>query len=156
MSRYRAEIRADLAERYPGVDLRTWWRERRFRALLELIDQLPGASRLNEAIQNDPEQAEIIALHIEEQKQKAAETDAEQAPWSPRVAEYDLHANLLRDLIQATLGLRAAVIASAGGKPGQTPDYPAPITEVDKATVRLERAWAHRVLGQFGFGPEDF
>lgn len=156
MSRYRAEIRADLAERYPGVDLRQWWRERRFRALLELIDQLPGASRLNEAIQNDPEQAEIIALHIEEQKRKAAETGAEQSPWSPRVSEYDLHANLLRDLIQATLGLRAAVIASGGGKPGQIPDYPAPITEVDKATARLERAWAHSVLERFGFDPEDF
>ena len=155
MSRYRAEIRADLAERYPGTDLRSWWRERRFRALLDLIDQLPAASRLNEAIQNDPEQAEIIALHIEEQKQKAEAAD-EQKPWSPRVAEYDLHANLLRDLIQATLGLRAAVIASAGGKPGQTPDYPTPVTEVDRATARLERAWARGVLEQFGFDPDDF
>lgn len=156
MSRYRAEIRADLAERYPGVDLRQWWRERRFRALLDLIDQLPAASRLNEAIQNDPEQAEIIARHIEEQKRKAAEAGEEQRPWSPRVAEFDLHASLLRDLIQATLGLRAAVIASAGGKPGTVPDYPAPITEVDKATARLERAWAQGVLERFGFSPDDF
>lgn len=137
------------------MDLAAWWRARRWVGLLELIDQLPAASRLNEAIQNDPEQAEIIALHIEEQKQKA-DADAEQKPWSPRVAEYDLHANLLRDLIQATLGLRSAVIASNGGKPGQTPDYPAPITEVHKATARLERAWAQSVLSQFGFDPEDF
>src|SRR5690625_4327569 len=156
MSRYRAEIRADLAERYPGVDLSTWWRERRFRALLELIDQLPSASRLNEAIQNDPEQAEIIALHIEEQKRKAAETGAEQSPWSPRVAEYDLHANLLRDLSHATLGLRAAVIASDRGEPGQTPDYPAPLAAAATGTARLERAWAHSVLERFGFDPEDF
>lgn len=137
------------------MDLAAWWRTRRWVGLLDLIDQLPAASRLNEAIQNDPEQAEIIALHIEQQKQKAEAAD-EQKPWSPRVAEYDLHANLLRDLIQATLGLRAAVIASAGGKPGQTPDYPTPVTEVDKATARLERAWARTVLSQFGFDPDDF
>src|SRR5690625_2246227 len=121
MSRYRAEIRADLAERYPGVDLRQWWRERRFRALLDLIDQLPGASRLNEAIQNDPEQAEIIARHIEEQKRKAAEAGEEQRSWSPRVAEFDLHASLLRDLIQATLGLqigRASCREGAGAGGG--------------------------------------
>lgn len=150
ITRYRAEIRADLAQRYPGVDLAQWWRERRFRALLDLIDQLPHASRLNEAIQNDPEQAEVIARAREE----VADEDRE--PWAPRLADYDLHANLLRDLIQATIGLRAAVIASAGGRSRTVPDYPTPVTEVDKATARLERAWAQGVLQQFGFSPEDF
>lgn len=150
--RYRAEIRADLQERY-GVDLARWWRERRFRALLDLVDQLPGASRLNEAIQNDPEQAEVIARNIDQLKQRG---EGERGQWSPRVAEYDLHANLLRDLIQSVLGLRAAVIASAGGKPGSVPTYPVPVTEVDRATARLERAWAQGVLEQFGFSPDDF
>lgn len=137
------------------MDLAAWWRARRWVGLLELLDMLPEASLLNEAIHNDPEQAQIIAEHIEEQK-RAAEAAGEHRPWSPRLSQYDLHANLLRDLIQATLGLRAAVIASGGGKPGQTPEYPAPITEVDKATARLERAWARSVLSQFGFDPEDF
>lgn len=131
------------------MDLAQWWRERRFRALLDLIDQLPSASRLRGAIENDPEQAELIA--------KAREESTDDAPrWTPPVAEYDLHAHLLRDLIQATIGLRAAVIASAGGKPGTIPDYPLPVTEVDRATARLQRAWARGVLGQFGFSDEDF
>lgn len=152
ITRYRAEIRADLAERYPGVDLRSWWRERRFRALLDLIDQLPAASRLNEAIQNDPEHAELIARAREE----ADNEDEGREPWSPRLAEYDLHAHLMRDMIQALVGVRTAVIAAAGGKPRSVPDYPTPVTEVDKATARLERAWAQNVLQQFGFDPEDF
>lgn len=150
ITHYRAEVRADLAERYPGVDLRLWWRERRFRALLDLIDQLPAASRLSEAIQNDPEHAELIARAREET------ADEDREPWSPRVSEYDLHAHLMRDVIQAVIGVRTAVIAAAGGKPRSTPAYPAPVTEVDKATARLERAWAHGVLQQFGFDPEDF
>jgi len=151
---YRAEVRADLAERYPGTDLSLLWRQRRFRALLDLIDQLPSASRLNEAILNDPEQAQLIAEDRERQLQEQGEQARK--PWSPRLSEYDLHANLLRDLIQSVLGLRAAVIASGGGKPSPITDYPTPATEVDKAMARLERAWAHNVLGQFGFGPEDF
>lgn len=121
--------------------------------MLELIEELPSASRFNEAIQNDPEQAELIARAREEQQQ---DPDYEPEPWSPRLADYDLHASLLRDVIQGILGLRAAVIASAGGKPGTVPMYPTPVTEVDKATARLERAWAQGVLSRFGFDAGDF
>lgn len=149
ITRYRAQIRADLHREF-GVDLRQWWRQRRFRSLLELIDQLPGASRLSEAIQNDPEQAKLIAQAREEQAGDESE------PWSPRVANYDLHAHLLRDLIQSVLGLQAAVVASAGGKPGSTPTYPGPKTEVDRAMEVLNEAWARDLASRFGFDESDF
>ena len=131
------------------MDLARWWADRRWKALLEMIDELPAASRFNEAVQNDPEQAELIALYREQHG------DDEREPWRPRVREYDLHANLLRDAVQALIGLRAAVIASAGGKPGAVPEYPTPTTEVDKAAARLEKAWAQGVLTRFGFDPGD-
>ncbi|WP_152203636.1 hypothetical protein [Georgenia thermotolerans] len=148
--RYRAEIRADLLQVF-GVDLARWWVDRRWKALLELIDQLPSASRFNEAVQNDPEQAELIALAREE----AADQDTEGEAWSPRVAEYDLHANLLRDLIQAVLGLQAATVAAQGGKPGQVMDYPTPKTEVDRAVARMNLAWAKNMAARFGFDPDE-
>lgn len=149
ITRYRAEVRADLLERF-GVDLAQWWRQRRFRSLLELIDQLPGASRYSEAIQNDPEQAQMIAQAREEQ------AGDEPEPWSPRVADYDLHAHLLRDLIQSVLGLQTAVVAAAGGKPGSTPTYPGPKTEVDRAIEALNEAWARDLAARFGFAEDDF
>jgi hypothetical protein len=140
--RYRAEVRADLLEVY-GVDLALWWRARRFRPLLELVDQLPMASRLNEAVQNDPDQARLIA----EARQNADPDEGE--PWSPRLAEFDLHAMLLRDVIQALSGVQAAVIAAAGGKPKPPPPYPAPVTEVDRAIARANRAWADSIINIF-------
>lgn len=132
------------------MDLAVWWRARRWRGLLDLIDQLPAASRLNEAIHNDPEQAERIA------RARLEQDPDEAAPWSPRQAEYDLHANLLRDLIQAVAINTATTVAAAGGKARQPATYPTPVTEVDKATARLERAWAQSVLSRFGFDPGDF
>lgn len=132
------------------MDLGQWWAARRWVALLELIDQLPLASRLNEAIQNDPEQAELIA------RAREAAPQGEAQAWSPRFAEYDLHAHLLRDVIKALLGVQAAVVAQATGKAPTVPDYPRPLTEVDRAIGRAERRWAQNILANFGFDPSDF
>lgn len=120
------------------MDLARWWRDRRWVGLLDLIDQLPAASRFNEAVLNNPEQAELIANR-----------PGSGEKWAPRVSEYDLHAVLQRETVQALMAVRAAVIASVGGNPGKTPEFPTPVTEVDRAVARAQEAWADRIIAAY-------
>jgi hypothetical protein len=125
------------------VDLAVWWQQRRWRALLELIEQLPPTSRFQEAVYNDPEQARLIAM----QREYATE-DGDAEPWSPRLSEYDLHAMLLREIAH-----NVAAMATQG----KTGAYlPAPRTEVDRQADQLARLVAQRIGARFGFSPDDF
>ena len=72
------------------MDLAEWYAAGRWVGLLDYIDGLPTACRLNEAIVNDPEAALVIA--------NMPRPDTE---WSPRVAEFDLNAHLLREILHA-------------------------------------------------------
>jgi len=112
--------------------------------LLELIDNLPTACKLNEAIANDPEAAAQLA-----------EAPRSADPWSPRVSEFDLTATILREILHAIKGLRQVSIAAAGGKPGEEKPFPAPYTEIDRAIAAAERSWAEAFVGQFGFTADD-
>lgn len=112
-------------------------------ALRDYIDGLPSASRLNEAIVNDPEVAAVIA---------AREPEGE---WAPSVSEYDLTAHLLRETLHELKQVKQAVIASSGNKPPQEKPFPAPRTEIDRAIAALERQWAESFVGQFGFDASD-
>jgi hypothetical protein len=127
-----------------GVDLAEWYAAGRWVALLDYIDGLPSACRLNEAIANDPEAAAEIA---------AMPTPGEE--WAPRVAEFDLHAHLLRELLHAVKSNGQISIAAAGGKPGEVKPFPAPRTQIDRAIEALEREWAESFVGQFGFDATD-
>lgn len=126
------------------MDLAGWYAAGRWVALLELIDGLPTACRLNEAIVNDPEAAAVIA-----------NTPKSSDEWAPRVSEFDLHAHLSREVLHAVKGLGQILIATAGGKPGELRPFPAPVTEVEKAIEAIERQWAENFVGQFGFDPTD-
>lgn len=137
MTRYRPQIRADLLTEY-GIDLAVWWRQRRWAGLLELIDELPSASRFNEAILNDREFAEAVV----------AQETGEAPEWAPKISEFDLHALLLRDVIQSLQGVQAAVIAGAGGKPPKVAAYPAPRTALDDARERLLSEWADDLISK--------
>lgn len=120
------------------MDLVAWWQARRWAGLLELIDELPPASRLNEALLNDKEIAQEIV---------ARET-GEESEWSPRVSEFDLHALLLRDIMQAIQGVQAAVIAGAGGKPPSISPYPSPKTALDEIRQQELENWADNLISQ--------
>lgn len=124
------------------MDLAQWWQERRWKALLELIDQLPGPSRFNEAVLNDREFAEAA---IEHENNRG---DGSKPEWAPRVSEFDLHAVLLRDVIQALQGVQAAVIAAAGGKPPKFPPYPAPKTALDEVRKQELQTWADDLISK--------
>ena len=122
------------------MDLAAWWQARRWVGLLELIDNLPDASRLKGAIYNDPEQARLIAIQRET-------ADPDRESWSPSVAEYDLHAMLLREVVHNLAALRQE----------KNPTYiPAPRTEIDRQAQQLAKAVAVEIGARFGFSPEDF
>lgn len=131
------------------MDLAAWWRARRWRELLELIEQLPTASRLNEATLNDPEAAALINAERQAEEAAAQETGEETEPWSPRFSEFDLHAQMLRDVINELADLRAVTIAAAGGKYRRPKDYPRPRTEVDRLRERSDREWAQWMTNLF-------
>ncbi|MBG6083235.1 hypothetical protein [Zhihengliuella flava] len=126
------------------MDLAEWYAAGRWVGLLDLIDMLPAACRLNEAIANDPEAAEAIAAmpQLEEE-------------WAPRTSEFDLHAKILREIVHELKQNRQATIAAAGGKPPAESPFPAPRTEIDKAIERAERTWTQDFIQQFGFDATD-
>jgi len=126
------------------VDLAEWYAAGRWVALLEYIDGLPSACRLNEAIANDPETAAQIAA-----------MPAPDEEWAPRVAEFDLHAHLLRELLHAVKSNGQIAISAAGAKPGEIKPFPAPRTEIDRAIAAIQREWAESFVGQFGFDATD-
>lgn len=112
--------------------------------MLELIDNLPTACRLNEAIANDPEAARELASMPDPAD-----------PWSPKVSEFNLTANLLREILHALKGLRQVSVAAAGGKPGQEKPFPAPYTEIDRAIKAVEREFTEDIVRRFGFDASD-
>lgn len=128
------------------MDLAEWYAGKRWVALLELIDMLPAACRLNEAIANDPEAAKAIA---------EASQGRESEPWAPRTAEWDLHATMLGDIAMKLDRLAAILIKVNGGNPGDVKPFPTPKTQIQAAMKAAEREWAVQFAGQFGFSAED-
>ena len=127
------------------MDLAQWVAGGRWEALLELIDQLPSACRLNEAIAQDDDAAdEIVALTGGEGSEGPA--------WSPRVAEFDLPSSLLVSLINEVKMLRQSGQAVAGGKPKSEKPFPTPKTAIDRARERQDLNLFRDMQSKFGFG----
>lgn len=114
-----------------GVDLAVMWRERRWVALAELIDQLPTASRFFEAVHNDPEQVALMAEQVQQAK----------GEWRPRLSEWRLEHVMLQRLIAAVEVGNADFLVANGGKPGKVRVFPGPETGVEKAReqARIDR-----------------
>lgn len=127
------------------MDLAVWYTEGRWVGLLELIDGLPGASRFNEALSNDPELAEIIAMQPEP-------TEA----WRPRVQDFSLTNMLLVQVVEGLKALQQTQIAAAGKKPSPIKPFPTPRTAIDRAKEAYEKRFVSDVLGLFGYEPGDF
>lgn len=126
------------------MDLAEWYANGRWVGLLDLIDGLPGACRLNEAIVNDKE----YAAHIADMPKSPDE-------WSPRVSEFNLTVHLLREILHAVKGNGQIAVATAGGKPGELKPFPAPVTEVERAIAAVERQWAESFVSRLGFDATD-
>ncbi|SEI44673.1 hypothetical protein SAMN04487917_101337 [Arthrobacter sp. yr096] len=127
-----------------GVDLAEWYAAGRWVALLDFVDGLPSACRLNEAIVNDKEYAAYMASLPKSEDE-----------WAPRVAEFDLNAHLLRELLHAVKSLSTVTLAAAGGKPSEPTPFPAPRTELERAMEAADRRWTEDFIGRLGFDASD-
>lgn len=129
------------------MDLAEWYTAGRWVGLLELIDMLPAACRLNEAVANDPEAAAALAaMHA---------GDGERESWAPRTSEWDLHASILGQIADGIQTLTAITLKVNGGNPGDVKPFPTPRTKIQEAMQQAEREWAEGFIEQFGFSRED-
>ena len=126
------------------MDLGDWYAAGRWVGLLELIDMLPAACRLNEAIANDPVTARELA---------ALPTSA--GSWAPKVSEFDLPAIMMREMLGTLTAIQQTLVATAGGKPSPHKPFPAPRTEIDRAREDMEREFVEDIAGLFGFDASD-
>lgn len=80
------------------MDLGAWWRARRWRALLHLIELLPTDSRTSEARLTDPDEAaRLVDAH--ERRRRESDDGDEIERWAPPLHQYDLTAQLLHELL---------------------------------------------------------
>lgn len=126
------------------MDLAAYIAGKRWVAVLDYIDMLPSASRLHEAIVNDPEQAAELA-----------KLPAPQESWTPKVSEYDLAAIMMRDQINLLATISQQLVGLAHGKPKQPKLFPGPRTEIDRAVKAMEREHIEGIAAALGFSPED-
>lgn len=110
------------------MDLGQWWQAGRYRALLEVIDELPEPNRVTEAQLNDPEVAPAILQ---------ARLEKPETPWHPPARDMSLTNFLL-------LRLNNAVASMAGAADNDL--LPLPVTEVDRAEDRLRHAEALSII----------
>lgn len=105
------------------MDLAQWLHDGRVVALLEIIDDLPAASRLHEAIASDPEQARLMAEHLA--------TEPDMGDWHPRQSQFPLVAELLA----AIYDVLVAANSSSDGPPPKP--FPRPVALAGEMAARL-------------------
>lgn len=120
-------MRADLAEYY-GVDLVELWQTRRWRALVQLIDQLPPTSRTQVAQAEDHDLARDLV--------KAGLVPDEPPEWTPPLREYDTVAAILQQILDTLAGANYQRAQGKGSKPKPSPR---PVTAIEKARKQLDQ-----------------
>lgn len=130
-----------------GVDIAELVAAGRWQAALDYVDGLPAASRLNEAIANDP----VLAAQIV----AAQDDDAEKVEWAPRVSEFGLVEMLLSQILDAVRGDTATAVSISGNKPAEVKPTPTPKTEIAKALAAKEKAKGMELGLLLGFSEED-
>ena len=137
-----------------GTDLAHLIARHRWAAVVDLVHQLPKASRTWEAVVTDPELAAQMVAAQERDTSLDADDDAlggDDGPgWAPQYREHDLHAKMLGDLIDAVAALNQTVIAIGGGKAHKPEPYPTPHTALPQGMrdqAREDALAIHRLLG---------
>ncbi|MHA7210791.1 hypothetical protein [Arthrobacter sp. MDT1-65] len=126
------------------MDLAEWYVAGRWVGLLELIDCLPTACRLNEARLNDP----VEALRIAQMPRSVEQ-------WAPLVSEYDVSVKLMARMADTLAVISQQLVKSNGGKPTAPKPIPVPRTAVEQATKFIERQEAVELASRFGFDADD-
>lgn len=134
------------------MDLSEWLEAGRWRATLELIDELPWNSRFREAMLNDPEYADAIA-----EQQLKQDDDDKKTDDGPRVSEFGPVEQRLTTLIELNKALLMWTQKQAGVEsPKKMKPEPSPKTLVNVLVTKKEQEHGLSVAALFGFDESDF
>jgi hypothetical protein len=117
-----------------ALDLGEEWRARRWRRLLNLIDQLPRTSRYVEALSEDDELAAQVA-----------QRPTELGPPRRLMSEWSADVELLSTLCDLTGQLIQVTVARGGGQARPIRPMPRPVTALQRARDR-QRQQKHQSL----------
>lgn len=135
---YRAAASYDLRV-VAGVDLGELWRARRWRHLLDLLDNLPAHMPFSAATVNDPEHAAMVAKAIVDREEAAKDSAEKSAPNAPPLVGFSPEVAALTRLIDAVNGVAHMTILANSDRPVPEPKpEPRPESAIDVA-VKLER-----------------
>jgi hypothetical protein len=110
------------------LDLADEWKSRRWRRLLNMIDQLPRDSFMQEAMADD----EALAEHM------LAQAPSERPP-ARRWSEYGIQVELLAGIYDRLAEVPNAIAAANGAKPRKVKPYPRPVTAIERVRERRAR-----------------
>lgn len=133
MQRYYRGIEYDL-RRHLGLSAGEMWRSRRWREMLDLIDQLPTNSQMHALMTSDEEHMEALIR---------GSKDAEPRPGAgrPSMAEWGQLESMVASLIDAVnrgTATQTAIANPKGPKPHVQP-YPRPYTAAEKVNYKIQR-----------------
>lgn len=80
------------------MDLGAWWKARRWKALLDLIDLLPQHTRLAEAKLSNPDEARRMLEEQHRRAQRDGVSTDDDAAWTPPLYGYDTQSHFLREI----------------------------------------------------------
>lgn len=133
------------------MDLSEYLEQGRWKATLELVDELPWNSRFREAMLNDPEYADAIAEHHLRQDPDESGDDG------PRISEFGPVEQRLTTLIELSKAQLAWLQKSAGVKKPKPMKPEKPVTTlVSKMLEQKEQESGLQIARLFGFSDQDF
>lgn len=131
-------IEYDLRNHLQGVDLGTLWRGRRWRELLNLLDQLPQDTHMNRLLTTDEDYMEAVLGDAEPTEDEAT------GPKPPSMAHWSQTNAMLAQLIDAVNRLTATNQGIAGAKNPKFEPFPRPENAAQKIMARRAREVAQR------------
>ena len=121
------------------------WRSRRWRYLLNLIDQLPRNSRYVEAQVDDEELAAVVLAQPAEQEDR---------PYTRRMSEWSPEVEAMAAVVDRLSEVVGVLVVANGGKPPRFKPYIRPVTAVERMRVRQQRerheAFVSRLIREQG------
>jgi hypothetical protein len=119
------------------------WRQRRWRKLLNILEQLPRTSAYAQALATDEQLARVLAELPENDRNQAPRWRRYHRDYSPEVEMLSALFDRLGELIRVTASMR-------GGRGGPPTQAPRPVTAVERARRRLamenHRSLSARIL----------
>lgn len=136
LAKHGTAVEADFARWYPGSSARDMWLQRRWRALMSLIDHLPPNTHYHAALSQDEEHAKML-IEAEDAAKKAGkplDRGPSVATWSPEVG---VLTSILDALRENTYVTKAVATDKGGGKPPKP--APRPTNVLERVRLRMKQ-----------------